>query len=234
MFVPVWDENSLKSIRFQVVTVGLILLNVAIFALEAFQLPQQAIASFAVVPAELFATDPMMGTPVGAGELIAVPERLTLLSYMFFHGDIIHLGSNMLFLWVFGDNVEDAMGHGRFLVFYLLCGIAGGLAHAWLLPTSAVPLIGASGAISGIIAAYLMLHPRVRVWVLVMRFLPVRLSAALVLGLWIALQFIMLMVPNIGPIAWWAHIGGLVAGAILILFMRRDGVVLFDKDIRAA
>ena len=91
---------------------------------------------------------------------------------MFLHGDILHLLSNMLFLWVFGDNVEDAMGHIKFLVFYLACGIAGGLAHALMLPASKLPLIGASGAVAGVIAAYLILHPRVMVWVLAFRFIP--------------------------------------------------------------
>ena len=97
----------------------------------------------------------------------------------------------MLFLWVFGDNVEDAMGHFKFLVFYLLCGIAGGLAHAFMLPTSRLPLIGASGAVAGVIAAYLILHPRVRVWVLAFRFIPLRIAAAWVLGVWVVTQFVM-------------------------------------------
>ena len=111
-----------------------------------------------------------------------MPEGYTLLTYMFLHGDIFHLSSNMLFLWVFGDNVEDAMGHIKFLVFYLICGVAGGLAHAFMLPASKLPLIGASGAVAGVIAAYLILHPRVLVWVLAFRFIPLRISAAWVLG----------------------------------------------------
>jgi len=137
------------------------------------------------------------------------------------------------------------MGHGRFLAFYLLCGIAGGLAHALsaeygfaallmktpLTPSGAgqIPLIGASAAVAGVIAAYLMLHPHVRVWVLVFRFIPLRVSALLALGAWIATQFVMLLVPDVGPVAWWAHIGGIVTGALLILIMRRNGVPLFDR-----
>ena len=106
---------------------------------------------------------------------MAIPEGLTLLTYQFLHGDILHLLSNMLFLWVFGDNVEDAMGHLKYLMFYLLCGIAGGLAHAAMLPASPLPLIGASGAVAGVIAAYLILHPRVLVWVLAFRIIPLHI-----------------------------------------------------------
>ncbi len=133
-----------------------------------------------------------------------------------------------------GDNVEDAMGHFRFLVFYLLCGIFAGLAHSWMMPDSPNPLIGASGAVAGVIAAYLMLHPRVRVWVLAFQFIPLRLSAAVVLGVWILTQFIMILLPEVGPVAWYAHIGGLIAGAVLIVFMKRPDVPLFDRGLRIA
>ena len=228
MFVPVFDDNPLKSIRFQSVTVTLIVVNALVFLLETGGLTQQAIASFAVVPTELFSRGSLL-VAVPVHERIAVPEQLTLLTYMFFHGDIFHLLSNMIFLWVFGDNVEDALGHFNFLVFYLACGVIAGLTHALMMPTSPLPLIGASGAIAGVIAAYIMLYPRVKVWVLAFRFIPLRVSAALVLGLWIATQLFMVFVAEAGPVAWWAHIGGLVAGAVLVLFMRRAGVVLFDR-----
>jgi membrane associated rhomboid family serine protease len=138
----------------------------------------------------------------------------------------------MLFLWVFGDNVEDSMGHVRFLAFYLACGVFAGLFHSWMLPDSEMPLIGASGAVAGVIAAYLMLHPHVSVWVLAFKIIPLRITAGLALGIWIALQIVMIAVADVGPTAWWAHIGGLIAGAVLILFMRRPGVPLFDKGMR--
>ena len=144
----------------------------------------------------------------GPDQPLAVPEGVTLMTYQFLHSDILHLLSNMLFLWVFGDNVEDAMGHFKFLVFYLACGIAGGLAHAWMLPNSSLPLIGASGAVAGVIAAYLILHPRVRVWVLAFRFIPLRISAAWVLGIWAATQIIMIAIAPNDQVAWWAHVGG--------------------------
>jgi membrane associated rhomboid family serine protease len=135
----------------------------------------------------------------------------------------------MLFLWVFGDNVEDALGHGRYLLFYLICGVVAGLTHVFMLPTSKLPLIGASGAVAGVIGAYLVLHPRVRVWVLAFRFIPLKISAAWVLGVWVATQVAMVLLKQSDQVAWWAHIGGVATGALLILFMRRPGVPLFDR-----
>jgi membrane associated rhomboid family serine protease len=240
MFVPLHDENTLKSIRFQFVTIGLIAVNVFIYffqELTGFDTAQ--VASFALVPKELFDTSLLPVEAPDALTVTVVPERLTLFSYMFFHGDILHLAGNMLFLWVFGDNVEDSMGHLRFLAFYLACGVFAGLTHALIAPDSDSPLIGASGAVAGVIAAYLMLHPRVRVWVLALKAIPLRISAAFALGLWILMQLFMaalplLGVPDVGPVAWWAHIGGLIAGAVLVVFLRRPGVPLFDKRLGTA
>jgi membrane associated rhomboid family serine protease len=232
VFIPIYDQNPLRSIRFQAVTASLVVVNVAIFLLQIGGLPTDVILGFALVPTELFGLGVAgTGGALSGGGEIAVPERLTLLSYMFFHGDIFHLVGNMLFLWVFGDNVEDALGHFRFLFFYLACGIAGGLLHALMLPTSDMPLIGASGAVAGVIAAYLMLHPRVQVWVLIFRFIPIRISAAFALGAWIATQFVMVLLPQVQPVAWWAHVGGILAGAVLVVFMRRPGVPLFDRGL---
>lgn len=231
MFVPLHDENTLKSIRFQWVTLAIIIANVIVYFFETARLNEVAIAGFAIVPRELFDTSLLPIPTESVGPM--VPERLTLLTYMFFHGDILHLAGNMLFLWVFGDNVEDAMGHIKYLFFYLACGVFGGLVHAWIDPASEIPLIGASGAVAGVIAAYLVLHPRVRVWVLALKAIPLRISAAFALGLWILIQIVMVLVPQVGPVAWWAHIGGLIAGAVLVVFLRRPGVPLFDKGLGA-
>lgn len=233
VFIPLSDDNPLRSVRFQWVTIGLIAANVTVFLLENTPDGQAAIASFALIPAELFHVRILGGTALNPGQAVQVPEGLTLITYQFLHSDILHLLSNMLFLWVFGDNVEDAMGHIKFFAFYLVCGIAGGLAHAAMLPDSALPLIGASGAVAGIIAAYLILHPRVRVWVLAFRFIPLRISAAWVLGVWVVSQFIMIALAPSDQVAWWAHVGGMVAGAVLILFLRRPGVPLFDRGLPA-
>jgi len=235
LFIPLRDENSLKSIPFQYVTVGLIIANVVVFILEVSGLSDAAIAGFALTPSELLGTQVRFdrsGTLTGEGVTLA--EQTTLLTYMFFHADAFHLAGNMLFLWVFGDNVEDAVGHARFLLFYLACGVFAGLLHAFMLPDSELPLIGASGAVAGVIAAYLMLHPRVNVWVLAFKVIPLRISAGLALGAWIVLQIIMVALPETGPVAWWAHIGGLIAGAVLIVFLRRPGVPLFDRGVSLA
>jgi membrane associated rhomboid family serine protease len=197
-------------------------------------LSDAAVASFALTPSELLGNSLVLAPNSFVGDGLPVAEQATLLTYMFFHADVFHLVGNMLFLWVFGDNVEDAMGHLRFLVFYLACGVFAGLVHAWMEPNSELPLIGASGAVAGVIAAYLMLHPRVGVWVLAFKVVPLRITAGLALGIWIALQVVMVAMPDGGPVAWWAHIGGLIAGAVLILFMRRPGVPLFDRDMRLA
>jgi membrane associated rhomboid family serine protease len=232
VFIPISDDNPLRSIPFQWVTISLLAANAIVFTLGSMRAETAAIASFALIPSELFGVQVFGGPAPFPSETLHVPEALTLITYQFMHGDIFHLLSNMLFLWVFGDNVEDAMGHLKFLAFYLVCGVAGGLAHALLTLTPSVPLVGASGAVAGVIAAYLMLHPRVRVWVLAFRFIPLRIPAAWVLGVWVVTQFIMVLLPDIGPVAWWAHIGGMVAGAVLILFLRRPGVALFDRGLQ--
>ncbi|HEX2338725.1 MAG TPA: rhomboid family intramembrane serine protease [Hyphomicrobiaceae bacterium] len=232
VFIPLSDDNPLRSIRFQWVNVGLIAANVAAFFLQNTEGAQASILSFALIPSELFQTHLIGGAVPSAQQPVAIPEGLTLLTYQFMHGDIFHLLSNMLFLWVFGDNVEDALGHLKYLIFYLLCGVAGGLAHAAMLPASPLPLIGASGAVAGVIGAYLILHPRVLVWVLAFRIIPLKIRAAWVLGIWVATQVIMVLISPVDQVAWWAHIGGMVAGAVLVLFLRRPGVPLFDRSLR--
>jgi len=233
VFIPIRDENSLKSIPFQYVTVALIVLNVLVFMLEVGGLDATAVATFGLTPKLLFGAGPITAPTSITAPGISLNEGATLITYMFFHANFFHLLFNMLFLWVFGDNVEDAMGHVRFLIFYLACGIFAGLFHSWMLPESELPLIGASGAVAGVIAAYLMLHPHVGVWVLAFKIIPLRITAGLALGIWIGLQVLMVALGDAGPTAWWAHIGGVIAGAVLILLMRRPGVPLFDRGVRA-
>jgi membrane associated rhomboid family serine protease len=222
-FIPVQDDNKLQSIHFQWVTLALIAINVAVFAATVAGIPEQVLLSFAIVPRELL-DEGIRGAPTyhHAFNYIDVREVWTPFTYMFMHGNIMHLAGNMLFLWVFGDNVEDAMGHVRFLIFYVLCGIIGALFHAFLLPSSEVPLIGASGAVAGVITAYLILYPRVQVWVLVFRFVPLKLPVFVVLGSWIALQFAMPFLGGPGQISWYAHVGGILAGAALVFVFKRS------------
>lgn len=233
MFIPLHDTNPLKHIRFQYVTVALIALNIAIYVIfiSGWFVPpdEEEVATFAVIPAKLLAGD-------SSGEMIFatgvdMPERFTLVTYLFLHGSWIHLLGNMLFLWVFGDNIEDAMGHGRFLAFYLLCGIVAGLFHTVALPGSEQMLIGASGAVAGIISAYVILHPRVKLWVLVLGRIPLRVRAMWAIGAWIVYQVVAVWMGIQDQTSWWGHLGGLVAGAVLIPFFRRPGVPLFDRGL---
>ena len=228
MFIPLHDANTLKHIKVQWVTLALITLNVAIWlltSLESEQASQATTVALGYIPAIAF------GHAVLAQGLEIVPEPLTYLTYAFVHTGFWHLASNMIFLWVFGDNVEDAMGHLRFLVFYIACAAAGALCHGLLGTTSEAPLVGASGAISGVIAAYVILHPRVRVWVLVFFRVPLPLPAFVPLLLWIGQQFLMLAIASAGDVSWGAHVGGILAGALLILVLRRSDVPLFDRKI---
>ena len=167
-----------------------------------------------------------------APELVTVPEEATFITYAFLHVGWMHLGTNMLFLWVFGDNVEDATGHIRFLLLYLGSAAAGAFAHGLLIPESQQPLVGASGAVAGVSAAYLLLHPRVRVWVLVLYRIPLPLPAWIPLGLWIAMQFVMVVADPGGQVSWAAHVGGAIAGALLIVFLKRRDVPLLDRHVQ--
>lgn len=224
VFVPLYDDNHLKFIPFQATTWTLIAVNVAVFVWQQV-MGQDALSAFdlgaGVIPASL------IGTAKLPPELVLTRPEFTLITYMFLHGDIWHLLGNMAFLWVFGDNVEDAMGSIRFLIFYLLCGIAAALAHIWANLDSQAPLIGASGATAGVIAAYLMLYPRVKVWVLAFARIPLRLAAWFVILSWIVLQVVFIIAGIGGGTALWAHVGGFAAGAILIPFFKRPGQPLF-------
>ncbi|KQV24374.1 hypothetical protein ASC97_26065 [Rhizobium sp. Root1203] len=229
MFIPLHDANTLKHIKLQWVTLGLIAANIVVWLFTGLvaseQVSKATFVGLGYIPAVAF--DYAVLPP----SLELVPEPLTYITYAFVHSGFWHLASNMLFLWVFGDNVEDAMGHVRFLVFYLLCAIAGALCHGLVGTTSEAPLIGASGAISGVVAAYLVLHPRVRIWVLVFMRVPLPLPAFVPLVLWIGQQFVMLALDPDGGVSWGAHVGGIVAGGLLVVIMRRRGVPLLDREV---
>ncbi|WP_415714896.1 rhomboid family intramembrane serine protease [Roseibium sp.] len=229
MFIPLYDHNKLTHVLRPFVNYSIIAANIVVFLVFQGAGADQAVSgsalSFGLIPAVFFDIRDL------APGLQYLPDWMSILTYAFLHGSFMHLLGNMLFLWVFGDNVEDAMGHFRYLVFYLLCAMAGGYAYAILDENSTVPLIGASGAVSGVVAAYLLLHPRVKVWGLVLGRIPLRLTARWMLGAWILFQFVNLLIAEDSDTAWIAHIGGLIAGAVLVLFMRRKGVPLLDKDL---
>lgn len=218
MFVPIHDNTPLQVIRFQYVTGALILVNVAVFLMTGAFTTEEGLwayaSGFGIVPVELI----HVVDPVGAYH--PVPEPLTLITYQFLHGGWMHLITNMAFLWVFADNVEDAFGHVGFLIFYLLCGVAAGLLHTFMQPQSPAPLIGASGAVSGVLAAYLLLYPKARVWILLFLRIPLRISALWALGGWFALQIVSVFLTLDAEVAWWAHIGGFLAGLVLTFVLR--------------
>jgi membrane associated rhomboid family serine protease len=219
MFLPLHDGVPLAHLKAPLVTRALIGANVVAFALVALGVvpigEEWIAAGFGVVPAVLFGTEAL---PDG---LPFVPAPLTLVTSLFLHGSALHLIGNMLFLWVFGDNVEDGMGHKRFLAFYLLCGVFAGLSHAFMNPESTRPLIGASGAVAGIVAAYLILYPRVKVWGLFFGRIPLRVPAMWAIGFWILMQVASAFLRGDDSVGWFAHLGGLVAGAALTPVLRR-------------
>lgn len=223
--------DHLRPIRFRAVTVGLIMVNVAVF-LVLTTLTQRQLSGvwlgFGMIPALLD------GSASLAPGIPHVAAWLTLVTALFLHAGFWHIGGNMLFLWLFGGTVEDAMGPARFLVLYLAGGVVGNLAEALATPGSQVPVIGASGAIAAALGAYLMLHPYRRMVILLPRTVPLRLHVGLVLIVWIAFQIGGAVLIGTGPddtIAWWTHIGGFLVGMALIVPLRRPGVPLFDRSI---
>jgi membrane associated rhomboid family serine protease len=199
------------------VTVALVVVNVLAFFFELSRPSGPALQSFiqawGVVPREYIVGHDLAPT-------IPLPFWTTLLTSMFLHGGWMHLGGNMLYLWIFGDNLEKVMGAGRFLFFYLACGIAAGLAHIFFSGASNVPTVGASGAISGVLGGYLVLFPRNRVRVLT-RGGIVALPAIAVLGFWILIQLVsgigsLAVTSDSGGVAYMAHVGGFVAGLVLV------------------
>lgn len=205
--IPLRDYNPTR--RRSLLTWGLILINFGVYFYLAQNpvMNENAIARYALVPADITA-----GRHLG-----------TLITSMFLHANLLHVGGNMLFLWIFGNNVEDKLGEIKFLVIYFAAGIAGSLLQVYITPTSTVPMLGASGAISGILAAYVLYFPRARVLTFIVPFFFITISAYLVIGYWIALQllnaFLGLGVTG-GGVAYFAHIGGFASGLILALLLR--------------
>lgn len=225
MFLPLHDGAPMRYLRAPIVNYSLIALNVLVFlAMSAglFGDEERIDLAFGAIPAVLFNNAAL------AKGVAVVPEFLTPLTSLFVHGGFAHIAGNMLFLWVFGDNVEDSMGSARYLAFYLGCGVCGGLLYAAVDPTSQSPLIGASGAISGVVMAYMMLYPRIRVLGLVLNVLPLRVPAFWCLGAWIFLQIVSALANEHSDVGFWAHVGGIACGALLTPFLHRAETPLFS------
>jgi membrane associated rhomboid family serine protease len=233
---PYRDDNP--TLASPLVTFLLIGANVAMWVvvqgMGAEPSLSRSVCELGLIPGEFLGRVPQGATvPMGPQTACVLGTEqtwFTPLTSMFLHGGWFHLIGNMWFLWVFGNNVEDSMGRFRYLAFYLLCGLAAALSQLLVDPASQVPMIGASGAISGVIGAYLVLHPHAPIKTLVFHII-VALPAFVVLGLWILFQlaYAFMSPPGAAGVAWWAHVGGFFAGVILIFVMRYRDVPLFDR-----
>lgn len=220
--IPLRDKNPTE--KTPVVNIMLIVLNAAAFLYQVSLGPavEQFFFEFGVVPTDVVSSlsDPST----------YIEGVLPFFSSMFLHGGWLHLGGNMLYLWIFGDNVEDKLGHGRYILFYLLCGLVAGVAHVVIDVHSEIPTVGASGAISGVLGAYLIMFPKARVVTVIPLFIFLQIAelpALVVLGFWFVMQFFNGLVSlgfetgGMGGVAWWAHIGGFLTGLILVVPFRK-------------
>jgi membrane associated rhomboid family serine protease len=220
MVMPLWDHDPFDWPEPPYVMWGLIVINFGVFFWTAGLSPDDAVTvarTAGLIPAALTGG-------VSAG---AIPAPLTLITCMFMHGNFMHVFGNMIFLFVFGDDIEEALGHWRFLAFYLACGLGADLAFVLSDPSSTTDLIGASGAVAGVIAAYLLFRPCAKVFCL-LGLIPLRLKAYWIIGFWAIWQFIDAAGRVDDGVAYWAHVGGLATGAVLFYLMRPQGVRLFE------
>ena len=230
--IPLRDDNPTSTLP--VLTVTLIAANVLIFFYQVSLGPeagQLLVYQFGAVPAAI------LGTKHLPPALAMIPPAFGVFTSMFLHGGWLHLIGNMLYLWIFGNNIEDAMGHVRYLIFYLVCGVVASLSHILSDVQSLIPSIGASGAISGVLGAYLLLYPRAKVLVLIplgfftqLMYIP----ASIVLGFWFLLQLLSSAMSGgqgAGGVAWWAHIGGFLAGVVLVSLFKKRQVRFFNPPL---
>jgi membrane associated rhomboid family serine protease len=213
LFLPLKDDNPTST--FPLITLGLILANGLVFyhqmSLDTVE-SQNFIFKWGAIPYQIHHGEVLREFP-------EIPLPLTIFSSMFLHGGFLHLFGNMLYLWIFGNNIEDTLGHLRFLLFYLVCGLVAGLAQVFSNPESTVPMIGASGAVAGVLGAYLLLFPGARILTLFFIFIFikfVRLPALVVLGFWFFIQLLGVWGGSISNVAFFAHVGGFIAGLILV------------------
>ncbi|GAN33437.1 MAG: rhomboid family intramembrane serine protease [Candidatus Brocadia sp. AMX2] len=214
--IPIRDRNP--SGTFPFITVGIIFINVVVFLIELSAGPSldSLLFQFGIVPIKVSYSAEIPDSTF-------VNTYFPFLSYMFFHGGFVHLIGNMWYLWIFGDNIEDTLGHFKFALFYLICGIGSAMVHVYFNSQSGIPCVGASGAIAGVLGAYMVTFPRARILVIIPLFIiwqMMELPAIFVLGFWFLIQFFSgaATISSVqgGGVAWWAHIGGFVLGVILI------------------
>jgi len=225
--IPISDDNP--SLRAPIVNWAIIAVCVAVYA---WQLTIGEDATdvmsyrFGLIPTALLHGREQLPSDIIAQIGATEWPPATLVTSMFLHGGFLHLAGNMLYLWIFGNNVEDALGHVRYLLFYLVCGVAAALSHALIEPSSAIPMLGASGAISGVLAGYVLIFPRARITVIIplgILLYPFKISAVFVVGFWFLLQLLaaLLSDANAPGVAFWAHVGGFGAGLLLAPVLSR-------------
>ncbi|OGQ87812.1 MAG: hypothetical protein A2512_09190 [Deltaproteobacteria bacterium RIFOXYD12_FULL_56_24] len=218
-------KDDIPSRHFPVVNLWLIIVNILCFVYQSSLGPELEgfIITHGFVPVRFAAEQ--------AGNVSSLGSYLPIFSAMFLHGGLLHLFSNLWMLWIFGYNVEGRMGPGRYLLFYLLCGVAAALAQFWANPQAQVPMIGASGAIAGVLGAYFLLYPRARILTFIpvfILFYLVEIPAYFFIGVWFLMQFLQGAAQQAavglgeGGVAWWAHVGGFVAGVCLLYFFKRS------------
>jgi membrane associated rhomboid family serine protease len=232
-FLPLYDDNPIG--RTPVVTYGLIGFCVLVFLWELGQGTDVVAEQYGMIPAVLF------GTAELSPELAAVPPWTTIFTSMFLHAGWLHIGGNMLFLWIFGNNIEDVLGHVRYLFLYLASGIAAAMCQALADPSATAPMLGASGAIAGVLGAYLLIYPYANVHVLVLIIIVVRIitvPAWVMLGLWFGAQLLSGLLSDTGAgaggVAFWAHVGGFVTGIVLLTLLRPSGTLLWQPPKTAS
>jgi membrane associated rhomboid family serine protease len=227
--IPLRDDNPTHTTP--IVTVSFIVLCTLVYIYQASLPPQPGelfVYRFGAIPATILGNAALPPEMHGAAPVVA------LITSMFMHGSWMHLIGNMLYLWIFGDNVEESMGHVRFAIFYVVCGIIAVFSHAITDPSSTVPMVGASGAISGVLGAYLLLYPHAQVLVVVPLGMYTRMMyvpAGIVLGLWFVMQMLsggMSLGQSGGGVAFFAHVGGFLAGMALIGLFKRPDVHFFS------
>lgn len=214
--IPYKDDNP--TTIFPYITIILIVTNAAVFLVEVFHPSgmKSLVYSYGAIPRNLLSSESIQ----------PVAPLFTIFTSMFMHGGYLHLAGNMLYLWIFGNNIEDRLGHSRFILFYLLSGVAAAYAHSITAPDSVIPMVGASGAVSGVLGAYLLLYPRARVHTLLWFGLyveVVRIPALIVIGFWVIIQLINGLLSqgagSQGGVAWFAHVGGFLFGVLSVRFM---------------
>ncbi|MBI4691064.1 MAG: rhomboid family intramembrane serine protease [Nitrospirae bacterium] len=211
--IPFKDDNPTRTFPF--VTIGIIVINVLIYIWELISPSGEKyiVFTFGAIPSNL----------ISLKQTQPLHPALTIFSSMFLHGGLLHIGGNMLYLWIFGNNIEDVLGHFRFLLFYLVSGIVAAYSHALAAPSSTIPMIGASGAVAGVLGAYILMFPRAKVHTLIFFgffFDVVKIPALIVIGFWAIIQvangILSQGILSQGGVAWFAHVGGFVAGLLTI------------------